>query len=198
VRGAVRPRRLAALRRREALARHRAELTRRHVDLGRLADSTCPDTGLMPSSEDTARIRAAVICLIDRERARHGEDPLRLNHRMQAAAQHHSNDMLARGYFEHEGPGGESVADRLRASGYLYSSNIGYVIGENIAWGTLEDATPAAIVAAWMGSPEHRANILDPRFRNTGIGVAPGVPASMGSGQPGGMYTQDFGRIITG
>jgi uncharacterized protein YkwD len=152
----------------------------------------------MPASANIPQVRAAVLCLIDRERARRGEQPLHLSQRMQAAAQHHCDDMLARDYFEHEGPRGETLTDRLRASGYVYSSRIGYVLGENIAWGTLEDATPSAIVAAWMASPEHRANILDARFRDTGVGVAPAVPASLGEGQPGATYTQDFGRLIAG
>jgi uncharacterized protein YkwD len=47
-----------------------------------------------------------------------------------------------------------------------------------------------------MASPGHRANILDERFRDTGIGVAPAVPVSLAEGQSGGMYTQDFGEII--
>jgi uncharacterized protein YkwD len=80
----------------------------------------------------------------------------------------------------------------------VYSSRIGYVIGENIAWGTLGLATPKAIVEAWMASPGHRANILDASYRDTGIGVVAAVPDSMGEGQDGAIYTQDFGVIITG
>ena len=49
-----------------------------------------------------------------------------------------------------------------------------------------------------MASPGHRANILDAHFRDTAIGVSPHVPSSLGQGQPGGIYTQDFGVIITG
>ena len=167
-------------------------------DLANLATSSCPDVTLQPSSSDTERIRASVFCLINRERARNGEAPLRPDEHLRSAAQHHSDDMLAREYFDHEAPGGETLLDRLHASGYLYSSRIGYVVGENIAWGTLSLATPQAIVEAWMASPGHRANILDASFHDTGIGVAPGVPAALGEGQPGAMYTQDFGVVITG
>ena len=85
----------------------------------------------------------------------------------------------------------------MRAVGYI-SSRIGYEVGENIAWGTLSLASPHAIVAAWMASPGHRANILDPSYRQTGIGVSPHPPVSLADGQPGGIYTQDFGVIITG
>ena len=49
-----------------------------------------------------------------------------------------------------------------------------------------------------MASPGHRANILDAHFRDTAIAVSPHVPSSLSQGQPGGIYTQDFGVIITG
>ena len=64
----------------------------------------------------------------------------------------------------------------MRAAGYISSSRVGYEVGENIAWGTAALATPRAIVAAWMASPGHRANILDPRYRETGIGVSRTLP----------------------
>jgi uncharacterized protein YkwD len=86
----------------------------------------------------------------------------------------------------------------MRAARYIHSSRIGFEVGENIAWGTLQLATPRAIVAAWMASPGHRANILDPRFRDTAIGVSPHPPASLAHSQPGAIYTQDFGVIVSG
>jgi hypothetical protein len=95
-------------------------------------------------------------------------------------------------------PTAKTPLSRLRATGYIYSSRIGYAIGENIAWGTLWLATPRAIFAAWMASREHRANILDARFRDTAIGVSPHPLASMARGQSGAIYTQDFGVIVTG
>ena len=168
----------------------------RNSNLARLASGSCANTTLMPTAGNVATIRGAILCLVDRERARSGEHPLHANGHVQLAAQRHNDDMVAREYFEHVSPSGESLAERLRASGYIYSSNIGYALGENIAWGTLEDATPQAIVAAWMASPGHRANILDASFRDTGIGVAPSVPRALGEGQAGAMYTQDFGLII--
>jgi len=169
----------------------------RNSNLARLASGTCANTTITPNAANVPTIRTAILCLVDRERARDGERPLRPNGHVQLAAQRHTEDMVGREYFEHVSPSGESLADRLRASGYIYSANIGYALGENIAWGTLEDATPESIVAAWMASPGHRANILDPRFHDTGIGVEARVPNSLGEGQAGAMYTQDFGLIIT-
>jgi uncharacterized protein YkwD len=66
------------------------------------------------------------------------------------------------------------------------------VVGENLAYAT-GDATPARVVAAWMASPDHRENILEPEFRDSGIAVAAAVPASVADGLPSGLYAQEFG-----
>lgn len=158
----------------------------------------CANTRLRPSATNTALIRAATLCLINRERLTRGERTLRPNRRLRRAAQAHSMSMAFGDYFEHDGPSGQTPLARLRDAGYISSSRVGYEVGENIAWGTLYLATPRAIVAAWMASPGHRANILDARYRETGIGVSPRPPASLAHGQPGAIYTQDFGVIITG
>jgi uncharacterized protein YkwD len=136
------------------------------------------------------------LCLINRERSAHGEPALRPNADMEAAAQGHAESMAGGGYFEHTGPGGATVLERLEASGYLDSSATSYEVGENIAWGSLQDASPAAIVAAWMASPGHRANILNADFRDTGIGISARLPGSFALGESGAMYTQDFGIVM--
>jgi uncharacterized protein YkwD len=100
--------------------------------------------------------------------------------------------MGMRDYFEHVGPRGDTPSQRMRAAGYLSGAQ-GYEVGENIAFGTGWLATPRAIVAAWMGSPGHRANILNARFRDTGIGAFAHPPASFSGGQRGAIYTEDFG-----
>ncbi len=163
------------------------------------AHRACQNTGMTPTQQNLGLIRAATLCLINRERRAYGERPLRPNMRMRRAAQAHTESMAFGDYFEHVGrggPGGGTPLARMRAVGYISSSRFGYEIGENIAWGTLSLATPHAIVAAWMASPAHRANILDPRYRETGIGVSPHPPASLAHGQAGAIYTQDFGVII--
>jgi uncharacterized protein YkwD len=162
------------------------------------AGGSCPDGDLAPSPWNLERIRAATLCLINREREARGENALRSNSRLEQAAQSHTESMAFGEYFEHVGPSGDTPGTRMRASGYIYSSQLGYEIGENIAWGTLSRGTPQAIVAAWMGSAGHRENILNGHFHDTAIGVSPHVPSSFGHGQPGGIYTQDFGVIIVG
>lgn len=159
--------------------------------------SSCVDADLTPTPEDLDRVRAATLCLVNRERTGQGESPLVLNADLAQAAQAHSDDMAQSDYFDHVSPSGGTPLSRMRAAGYIFSSRVGYEVGENIGWGTLWLATPRAMVAAWMASPEHRANILDGHYRDTAIGVAPQAPASLAHGQAGAIYTQDFGLIIT-
>jgi uncharacterized protein YkwD len=151
----------------------------------------------MPTAANLEAIRTATLCLINRERTSRGERPLRPNARLRRAAQTHSRSMAFDDYFEHVGPRGQTPLARMRAVGYISSKQRGFEVGENIAWGTLWLATPRAIVTAWMASPGHRANILDARYRETGIGVSPHPLSSHAHGQPGAIYTQDFGVVVT-
>jgi uncharacterized protein YkwD len=158
----------------------------------------CADSTRVPDKQDLDAIRAAVICLVNRERVAQGVSALTPNAKLQQSAQAHTDSMVSENYFEHISPQGETPSMRMRAAGYIYSSRIGYEVGENIGWGTLADSTPRAIVAAWMASPGHRANILNPHFRDTAIGVSPRLPSLLTRSRSGGIYTQDFGVIITG
>jgi uncharacterized protein YkwD len=155
--------------------------------------SSCPGANLRPTEKNLGDIRAATLCLVNRERARKGESRLARDMRLQPAAQAHTESMAFKDYFGHGGPRGQTPLSRARASGYIRSSRIGYEVGENIGWGTLWEATPGAIVAAWMASPRHRAAILDARFRDTAVGVSPHPPSSLARGQAGAIYTEDFG-----
>ena len=157
----------------------------------------CRDSGLSPGSSDLEAVRAATLCLVNRERAQHGERALHWNSHLVKSAQSHTESMAFGNYFEHIAPDGETPLARMRHDGYIYSSHLGYEVGENIGWGSLWLGTPRAVVAAWMASPGHRANILDRRFRDTGIGVSPHL-GTLAQGQRGGIYTQDFGVIVSG
>ncbi len=156
----------------------------------------CEDTGLTPEPGNLATVRAAVLCLINRERAEHGEEPLSINHKLERAAEEHDQELIADDYFAHVSPSGETPAERITATGYIPGPSAGYVIGENLAWGTLGLATPQAIVEAWIASPGHLANILEGAYRDTGIAVVPTTPPSLGEGEPGATYAQEFGVII--
>jgi uncharacterized protein YkwD len=155
----------------------------------------CQNTELTPETDNLQAIREATMCLVNQERARNGELPLQPNTELAEVAQQHSEDMVSKDYFSHTTPSGETQQDRVLASGYIPNSQVGYTIGENIAWGTLYLATPSSIVAAWIASPEHLANILNAEYSETGIGIDPAGLPSLAEGQPGAIYTQEFGVI---
>jgi uncharacterized protein YkwD len=156
----------------------------------------CENTELTPNPGNLEAIDAATLCLVNQERARNGELPLRPNAQLEQAAQGHSEEMVEDDYFAHIAPSGLTPVARVEETGYLPNQQVGYTLGENIAWGTLQLSTPAAIVAAWIASPEHLANILFSAYRDTAIGVAPEAPASLAEGQPGAVYSQEFGVIV--
>lgn len=156
---------------------------------------SCAGGNLVPNVGNIARVERAALCLVNRERTRRGERALIADARLARAARGHSHDMAVRHYFEHVSPDGQTPLDRIRASGFLPAGH-GYAIGENIAWGSGTLSTPAQIVRVWMHSPGHRANILNRRFRSTGMGVVAGVPVETLRYQPGGIYTQDFATVF--
>jgi uncharacterized protein YkwD len=160
--------------------------------------ASCPGSELRPQPANLASIRAATLCLINQERSLHGERSLAPNSKLERAAQQHTAEMVSQDYFEHIGPGGDTPLSRITASGYIWSSRLGFQIGENIGYGTLSLASPYAIVKAWIASPPHLANILNSRFRDTAVGVVTQVPSTLSLGQHGATYTQDFGVLIGG
>jgi uncharacterized protein YkwD len=136
-------------------------------------------------------MRSSVLCLINRVRGHYGQQPLRYNVDLRSSATAHSRDMVAKGYFSHYAPGGSSPLARVARTGYTYGAGRA-MVGENLGWGIgARNGSPMAVFMSWMRSPEHRANILDPRFRDFGVGVARGAP--MGRFGTAGTYTLDLG-----
>jgi uncharacterized protein YkwD len=164
--------------------------------LARVLATPCQNTQLMPGAGNLQLVGTAILCLINRTRAQNGEQPLKANPQLEGAAETHVSDMLVGDYFEHVSPSGATPVDRARAAGYIPGPSVGYVIGENLAWGTLSLATPQAIVSAWIASPPHLANILEGGYRDTGIAIAPAVPTALADGVAGATYGQEFGSII--
>jgi uncharacterized protein YkwD len=181
--------------RQEAKPPSSSALARASAIAGILA-TPCQNGQLMPEPANVSVVRAAVLCLIDRLRAQHGETPLTGNAALEQAAEAHAQEMVSLDYFDHVSPSGLTPVGRVRADGYIPSPSVGYVIGENLAWGTLSLATPEAIVAAWTASPGHLANILESQYRDTGVGVVPQAPGMLANGSPGATYAQEFGVII--
>jgi uncharacterized protein YkwD len=157
------------------------------------APPTCADTNLVPTSANLTRVGFATLCLVNQQRVQAGRVALVGDPHLQLTADLHSLDMVVNDYFSHVTPAGERFAARLLASGFV-PPGTAYQLGENLAWATGSLSTPASVVAAWMHSPHHRANILNPGYRQTGLGIIPAVPASV-SQAPGATYTQDFGEL---
>jgi len=156
------------------------------------ARPACPGAEVSVFSVSVDAARDTTLCLLNRERAQRGLSALRENARLRDSAQGHSRDMVDRFFFSHVSPGGSSVADRIRRTGYLDGAR-SWAVGENLAWGTGALSTPAKIVDSWMHSPGHRANVLEGRFREIGIGISLDVPVKVRSANRGATYTANFG-----
>lgn len=97
------------------------------------------------------------------------------------SANGHSADMATQDYFSHDTPSGVSAFTRIRAAGYNYRA-----AGENIAAGR-SLASPEAVVQAWLNSPGHCKVIMNPKYRELGVGRVEGP------GRWGIYWTQNFG-----
>lgn len=121
------------------------------------------------SDELTCRALAhRVLEAVNQERRRCGLRPLRWSAPLARAAQAHSQDMAERQFLGHVNPDGYTPADRVRLAGARHFRWIAENVG--VHWSGPHPAR--SVVQGWMASPPHRANILNPRFRYTGIGVS--------------------------
>ena len=117
------------------------------------------------------------------ERAQNSLPGLTESPELDVSAQIKANDILQRQYFEHTAPDGKTVSDLVTLAGYDYVR-----VGENLALGDFSDNVD--LLNAWMNSPGHRANILDPKYEDIGVGVAYG----MYQGHYSVVAVQHFGR----
>jgi hypothetical protein len=113
------------------------------------------------------------------ERVQRGLPSLHWDAALYRAAQGHAQEMAARASISHQYPGEAELAERGRRAGARFST-----IAENVA----EAPTSVRIHDAWMNSPGHRANLLDPQVDAVGISVLR---------RDGQLYAvQDFGRTV--
>ncbi|MEM6520615.1 MAG: CAP domain-containing protein [Cyanobacteria bacterium P01_D01_bin.71] len=103
-----------------------------------------------------------LINLTNAFREANGLPRLALDLDLAEAAQSHSQNMASSDFFAHDDPAGLSPRDRANNAGYEAGP-----VGENIAAGQL---TPQAVLEAWLNSPGHRANILNPTWNEIGVG----------------------------
>ena len=101
-----------------------------------------------------------VVALVNAERAKYGLSALKVDSRVQQAAQVRAKETVQS--FSHTRPNGSSFSTALTEAGVSYTRS-----GENIAYG---QSTPQQVVQAWMNSSGHRANILNENFTTIGVG----------------------------
>lgn len=137
--------------------------------------------GVPLQNEQQRQAAAEVVRLVNEERARVGCPALAIDEDLVEAAQSHSADMAQHDYFSHTGRNNSSFAERLLSAGFTGAPG-----GENIAAGY---PSAADVMAGWMDSEGHRANILRCGFRTIGVGYA-----TESSSKYFHYWTQDFGQ----
>lgn len=88
--------------------------------------------------------------------------PVQPHGALRNSARGHSRDMANRNFFDHTNPEGMGPGQRARGAGFSSS-----FVGENIAAGQTD---PARVVQAWIDSPGHCVNMMDPRYKFLGVG----------------------------
>ncbi len=138
----------------------------------------CAGARSAATAAPTRTMRRAVVCLINAQRSTRGLPALHASRRLNRSAQAWTDRMVSTGVFSH----GLDFAARITAVGFIWQA-----AGENIATGY---PTPLAVVRAWMASPDHCRNILDPSYRDVGTGVDRHPVGDYASGPA--SWTQDF------
>ena len=158
------------------------------------ADGGCAGADIEVTAQGAPALAQSTVCLLNEQRAAAGLHTVAVEPALSQAAADYSAEMVREAFFAHQAPAGPDLAGRLTQAGYLGPAATGWIVGENLAWAVGATATPRQLVAAWMQSPGHRRNVLEPEFRDIGIGVAAGVP---GAGPDGVTVTTDFGARLS-
>jgi uncharacterized protein YkwD len=125
-------------------------------------------------------------------RSARGLAPLRMSTPLSSAALRHSREMASNGYFDHRSADGSPFWKRVERF-YPQGRARMWSVGENLLWSSPTIDAPSAL-RMWMGSPEHRKNMLDPQWREIGISTLH-VNAAPGffQGLEVTLVTADFG-----
>ncbi|MFF9852525.1 sigma-70 family RNA polymerase sigma factor [Streptomyces litmocidini] len=128
--------------------------------------TTAPAPRRTPSPRPAPDLGERVTALVNRLRASAGCAPLRTDPRLVESARASARDMVARGYYGHRTPEGDFADARITAAGYDWSA-----WAENLARGA---ADPEDVVEDWRDGAMHEENMLDCRYRDTGVASVPG------------------------
>ncbi|HKJ36560.1 MAG TPA: CAP domain-containing protein [Solirubrobacterales bacterium] len=155
-----------------------------------VAHAACKGAHATPLELKKKRAEKAILCLINRQRAKRGLDKLKKDRKQRKAAKKHSRRMVKKRCFSHRCKGEPDLAKRIKRAGYL-PCNCYWGVGENLAYGENYLGSPKRIVRAWMKSPAHRDNVLQRKFEHIGIGVVWGSPE--GRNRDAATYTTNYG-----
>lgn len=124
-------------------------------------------------------LRTQIMTLVNTERLKAGLKPLIYHTLLEQSAQRYAEEMSANGFFGHVSPDGQTLKDRVEATGYYtrsYSDDCrcikGFSLGENLGRG---QKTADEVMKDWMQSQTHRAAILSPDYTEMGVGVSSGI-----------------------
>jgi uncharacterized protein YkwD len=135
---------------------------------------------------------AAVVREVNELRVERGLRPLAISGELKRAADTHSQDLLEAGVFTHDSPDGTPFSERLQRY-YPQRSRV-WTVGENLLMSGPVEPSSADVIAAWMKSPGHRANLLNPRWRELGVGARfSSAPGGDYGGRPTWVVTLDLG-----
>jgi uncharacterized protein YkwD len=129
----------------------------------------CPAAGQPAAEMHAWQLRRAARCLINEERAARDLGALIRDQSLKEAAQAHSEVMVQTGCLAHQCAGEDGLETRLRDVGYLEGAEM-WQFAENTGCGVSAEA----MVANWMATKFHRVNILQPKFRDVGVGAVAG------------------------
>jgi uncharacterized protein YkwD len=128
----------------------------------------CPGADQPAAEMHAWELRRALRCLINEERAAHDLGAVVRDQSLKEAAQAHSEVMVQTGCLAHQCAGEDDLETRLRDVGYLDGAEM-WRFAENTGCGVSAEA----MVANWMATRFHRVNILQPKFRDVGVGAVP-------------------------
>lgn len=142
--------------------------------------SSASVTSTQPSAANASKIstkvpnarqwRKQMLKLVNEHRANHGAPPLRNCATLTTAAQDYAVLSARKNWQDHTGPDGSSPMERADKAGYVPDpAKPMFTVGENLAWGY---PTVASTFRAWVNSPGHNANMLNPDFTDLGLGYA--------------------------
>lgn len=115
---------------------------------------------------DSNKLKKDIVSMVNLEREKTGKSTVYESLALSEAAEDKLQDMFSKDYWDHTGPNGETAWRFITNKGYQYE-----LAGENLARGF---SSSEEVMRAWMKSPTHRDNILNPRFQEIGLAVGSG------------------------